>query len=156
MCRKVQNTRAQLLFSLFWEALNVICGGSQFNSPPFACYATHTIQATKDQHSNWNWKIWENNHFWSRKLAAELFAIPEIIIGIGGCLTVWLALSAKKVQIWVGSVGDQIVFIVRPNFYFLLLTNLRSVGDQIVFIVRPTFYFFTNNLPFQQLSVGAR
>ena len=68
---------AQLLFSLFWEALNVLCGGSQLNYLPLMQCALFRPQRTKDP--SWRWGIWENNYFWSKKLGAEVFAIPRLL-----------------------------------------------------------------------------
>ena len=67
---------AQLLFSLLWEALNVLCGGSQVPAQLFASYAMHTIQATKDQGPKLEVG---NNYFWSKNLRPRFLQYPRLL-----------------------------------------------------------------------------
>lgn len=67
---------AQLLFSLLWEALNVLCGGSHLPAQLFASYAMHTIQATKDQGPKLEVG---NNYFWSKNLRPRFLQYPRLL-----------------------------------------------------------------------------
>ena len=67
---------AQLLFSLLWEALNVLCGGSHLPAQLFASYAMHTIQATKDQGPKLEVG---NNYLWSKNLRPRFLQYPRLL-----------------------------------------------------------------------------
>ena len=144
MCWKVQNTRAQLQFSRRWTLLRGFeCAlwGVPVETAPllYLPVMQHTLFRPQRTNTKIGSGEYEKILIMVRKL--EVFAIPEIVISIGGCLTVWLVLSAKKVEIWVGSVGDQIVFIVRPAFYSLTLpfTGLRFGPDRFCFRIHLWF-----------------